>query len=129
MMLFEIRNYYRDPAYQEAYTEWVTREALPYLAQRLDLVGFWVTTNDPPEIGGAPMDKLGAANVTWIIRWRDLVQRNDVLPGVLSGAVWDDIFSRVPGGRAAYLRTEVKFAESLLAPRDVLAGAGHPEDL
>jgi hypothetical protein len=77
MMLFEIRNYYKDPAYQEAYKAWVQREALPYLAQRLDVVGFWVTTDDPPEIDGEPMDKLGAANVTWIIRWRDLAQRND----------------------------------------------------
>jgi hypothetical protein len=86
----------------------------PVLSKRLDIVGFWLETNDPTEIGGEPQDKLGSANITWIIRWRDLVHRNDVLPRLLSGSEWQDIRSRVPGGRASYLRTEVKYAEALL---------------
>src|SRR6266511_5190754 len=112
-MLFEIRNYHFDPDLFKAYKAWATAEAIPYLSQKLDVVGFWFKTNDPPEIGGEPQDKLGSANVTWIIRWRDLIHRNDVLPRLLSGPEWQDIRSRVPGGRASYFRTEAKFAESL----------------
>jgi hypothetical protein len=113
-MLFEIRNYHFNPDLCEGYKTWAKTEALPYLSKRLDIVGFWLKTNDPTEIGGEPQDKLGSANITWIIRWRDLVHRNDVLPRLLSGSEWQDIRSRVPGGRASYLRTEVKYAEALL---------------
>jgi hypothetical protein len=111
-MLFEIRNYHFNPDLFEAYKAWAKTEAIPYLSQKLDVLGFWCNTNDTPEIGGEPQDKLGSANVTWIIRWRDLAHRNDVLPRVLSSPEWQDIRSRVPGGRASYLRTEAKFAES-----------------
>src|SRR6266481_4850202 len=69
------------------------------------------TYKDAPEVNGAPQDHLGTANVTWIIRWRDLAQRNEVLPRVLSSPVWQDIFSRVPEGPASYLRIEAKFAD------------------
>ena len=112
-MLFEIRNYHFNPALFEAYKEWAKAEAIPYSAQQLDVVGFWVSTHDAPVVNGAPQDTLGSANITWTIRWRDLAQRNDVLPRVLSSPEWQDLFSRVPGGRASYLRTEAKFAESL----------------
>ena len=112
-MLFEIRNYHFNPALFAAYKEWAKAEAIPYLSRKLDVVGFWFSTNDAPEINGEPQDTLGSANVTWIIRWRDLTDRNDVRSRVFSSPEWQDIFSRVPGGRASYLRTEAKFAESL----------------
>jgi hypothetical protein len=112
-MLFEIRNYHFDPDLFEGYKAWAKVEAIPYLSRRLDIVGFWFKTNDPPEIAGEVQDALGPANVTWIIRWRDLAHRNEVLPKLLSGPEWQDIRSRVPGGRASYRRTEVKFAEAV----------------
>ena len=40
--------------------------------------------------------------MTWIIRWRDLALRNEVLPRILSSPAWQDIFSRVPEGPASY---------------------------
>jgi len=112
-MLFEIRNYHFNPALFAAYKEWAKAEAIPYLAQHLDVTGFWVSTHDAPEVSGVPQDALGTANITWIIRWRDLAQRNDVLPRVLASPEWKGRFSRVPGGRASYLRVEAKFAEAL----------------
>jgi hypothetical protein len=112
-MLFEIRNYHFNPSLFEPYKRWAASEAIPYLLRNLDVVGFWYSTNDPPELTGEPLDRLGSSNVTWIIRWKDLAQRNEVLPRVLSTPEWEDIFSRVPGGAASYLRTEAKFAEDL----------------
>jgi hypothetical protein len=112
-MIFEIRNYHFDPARFDAYQEWAEREAIPYLARELDLVGFWVSTGDEAEILGRPHDELGTANVTWIIRWRDRDQRNEVMPRLFATPEWEDIFSRVPGGLASYLRIESRFADAL----------------
>jgi hypothetical protein len=116
-MLFEIRNYYINPDQFEEYKEWAKVEALPYLSQKLDIVGAWVNTNDEPVITGEPVDKRGPANMTWIIKWRDMEHRNDEEHGasaVFSTPEFTEIFSRVPGGQASFLRTEVKFAESLM---------------
>jgi hypothetical protein len=112
-MIFEIRNYHFDPARFDAYKAWAEREAIPYLARELDLVGFWVNTPDAAEVVGRAHDELGTANVTWIIRWRDQAQRNDVMPRLFATPEWNDIFSRVPGGMPSYLRIESKFAEAL----------------
>jgi hypothetical protein len=114
IVIFEIRNYHFRPDLIEAYKVWAKAEAIPHLAQQLEVVGFWINTNDAPEIDAAPQDKFGSGNVTWIIRWRDLAHRNDILPRVLSSPTWQDIFSRVPGGESSYLRVEAKFAESLV---------------
>ena len=79
-----------------------------------DVLGFWTNSNEAPEVNGVPQDHLGTANITWIIRWRDLAQRNEVLPQILSSPAWQDIFSRVPEGPASYLRIEAKFADALM---------------
>jgi hypothetical protein len=112
-MIFEIRNYHFDPELFPAYQKWAADEAIPHLSQHLDVLGFWVTTDDPAEILGRPQDELGVANVTWIIRWDDLEQRNSVLPGLFESPEWADIFSRVPGGMESYQRIEAKFAKAL----------------
>ena len=112
-MLFEIRRYHFDPALFAAYREWAKGEALPHLSQELDVVGFWVSTDEPAQIKGEPQDKLGSANVTWIIRWKDRAHRELVWQRILSNSNWKDIFSRVPGGPASYLRMEAQLAESI----------------
>jgi hypothetical protein len=113
-MLFEIRQYHFKRELFEGYKKWAKNEAIPHLAKKLDVVGFWVNTPDEVEVRGEPQDALGSANVTWIVRWDDLAQRNAVLPGVLSSPEWTELFTRVPGGIDSYLRRESKFAESLL---------------
>ena len=112
-MIYEIRNYHFEPELSSAYKKWAVDEAIPHLSRKLDIVGFWVSTSDPPEVLGQPHDALGVANVTWIIRWDDLEQRGSVLPPIFASPEWEDIFSRVPGGMGSYRRIEAKFAESL----------------
>jgi hypothetical protein len=114
IMIYEIRNYHFRSDLIDAYKTWAKAEAIPHLASQLDVLGFWINSKDAPEVNGAPQDHLGTANVTWIIRWRDLAQRNEVLPRILSSPAWQDIFSRVPEGPASYLRIEAKFADSLM---------------
>ncbi len=113
-MIYEIRNYHFRPDLFEAYKAWAKAEALPYLGTQLDILGFWTTSKHPPEIGGAPQDDLGTANITWIIRWRDMAHREDAWPRLQANPEWQAILGRVPGGMASYLRLEAKFADSLL---------------
>jgi hypothetical protein len=113
-MLYEVRNYHFRPDLIADYKVWAKTRAIPYLASVIDVVGFWVSTDDPPEVTGAPMDAMGSANVTWVIRWNDLAHRTDALPKALAGPAWGAIFADVPGGGASYLRIEAKFAEALM---------------
>lgn len=112
-MLYEIRNYHIRPDAFAAYANWAKTAAVPYLAKTLDLAGFWLNTADAPILNGEPMDALGSANVTWILRWRDRADRETRLPRAFGGAEWDAVFAKLPGGFDNYLRMESKFAESL----------------
>ena len=113
-MLYEIRNYHFDPEKFEAYKAWARDEALPFLSQELDLVGFWANTDAPTEVTGEPMDTMGSANITWVIRWPDRETRDATMASVFTGEAWGKIFANVPGGLESYKRMEAKFTEALL---------------
>jgi hypothetical protein len=112
-MLYEIRNYHFNPELFEDYKAWAKSEATPFLKDKLDIVGFWVDTGIPAELNGEPLDALGSANITWIIRWEDMAQRESEFEATLGSPEWADIFSRVPGGLDSYRRREAKFFEEL----------------
>jgi hypothetical protein len=112
-VIYEVRNYHFKPELLGQYKAWARTKAVPHLSKELDVLGFWANGDDAAEVNGEPHDALGVANVTWIIRWRDLAHRNEVLPKVLASPEWEAIFAHVPGGRSSYLRVEAKFAESL----------------
>ena len=111
-MIFEIRNYHYEPTLLTEYRAWAVSKALPYIRSHLDLVGFWVNLNEPAQIGGQPLDDLGSATVTWIIRWQDMATRNRVMADVFGSDDWREIMAANPG-QQHYHRTEAKFAEAL----------------
>ncbi|MEM7099185.1 MAG: hypothetical protein AAF541_13065 [Pseudomonadota bacterium] len=113
-MIFEIRNYHFDPERFDEYKTWAREQALPYLDRELDLVGFWATGSDANEVNGEPMDALGSANITWIIRWPDKAARDAKMAEAFTTDEWTEIFANVPGGLPSYHRMEAKFTESLL---------------
>jgi len=115
MPLFEIRNYHFNPAKFDEYKIWAEASAVPYLKRTLDVVGFWVRNEMTPEYKGSlPIDEgVQPANITWIIRWEDQAHKDRGDEEWGSAPEWKAIFGRVPGGRASYLRTEVKFATEL----------------
>jgi hypothetical protein len=112
-LIYEIRNYHFDPARFEEYKAWAKSAALPYLQRELDLVGFWATAGET-EITGAPMDDLGSANITWIIRWPNRATRDEEFPKRMGTDEWAKIFADVPGGIESYKRMEAKFTEALI---------------
>ncbi len=113
-MIDEIRNYHYDPEKFAAYKEWALSEAIPFLKANLNVVGFWLDSGEPSEIsGGKPMDlPLGSANVTWIIRWKDMQERAKGHAQVFQSKGWQDIWSRHPDPNG-YLQMEAKFADAV----------------
>jgi hypothetical protein len=111
-MIFEIRNYHFEPSLMQEYKQWAVARALPYIREHFDLVGFWVRTDDAPEVAGKALDELGSATVTWIIRWEDMTRRNEVMAKVFRTPEWQEIMKHNPGVEN-YHRTEAKFAEQL----------------
>ncbi len=114
-MLYEIRNYHFEPTRFDVYKRWAESLAVPYLKDKWEIVGFWVSNEMAPEHGGSlPRDQnVGPANITWIIRWQDRAQRDKAWEEVRSDSEWQEIFSQVPGGSESYLRTEAKFATEI----------------
>jgi hypothetical protein len=113
-MLYEIRNYHIRPDSFAAYKQWAKSVAIPHLATKLDLVGFWINTADAAEVRGEAQDARGAANVTWILRWPDKATRDATMATAFVGPEWEAVFAQLPGGFDNYLRTEAKFAEALV---------------
>jgi len=111
-MIYEIRNYHFEPSLLDKYEDWVTKHALPYMRKHIDLVGFWMNIDAPPDVTGKRLDDLGSATVTWIIRWDDLDTRNRGMGETFGSDEWGDIMKAHPG-REHYHRIEAKFAKAL----------------
>ena len=112
-MIHEIRNYYYEPKLFAQYRDWAKNDAIAYLRQHLNVVGFWLNNDSPSEVRGVELDQLGSANVTWIIGWNDMAQRSDTLARVFATPEWNAIFAKSPAGLAGYLRMESKFTEAI----------------
>ncbi len=112
-MIYEIRNYHFAPDRFDAYKAWARSKALPYLKRKLNLIGFWTNTATNPEVLGEQKDPLGTANITWILAWNSMAERNDTMAKTFGSEEWKAIFADVPGGIDSYLRREAKFTESL----------------
>ena len=68
--IVEVRDYTINEDDFAAYCEWAETLAAPWLKENLDLVGFWLATDDPAEVTGVDphVSKHGQANVHWMIR-------------------------------------------------------------
>ena len=111
-MIYEIRNYHYEPTRMIEYRAWATDKALPYIREHFDLLGFWVSTDEPSEVNGRPLDELGSATVTWILRWPDLATRHERFPKLFGTDEWKAIMADNPG-LENYHRMEAKFTEAL----------------
>ena len=111
--VYEIRNYNIHPDQLEAYKTWITNLGLPYIRTHTNVVGFWIEGDNESEVNGAPLDELGSANVTWVIQWDSMDQRNETMERVFSTPEWQEIFAQFPGGSEAYLRVEIKYFDGI----------------
>ncbi len=111
--VFELRSYHIEPAQLENYKEWISTHGLPHIRKHVDVVGFWVEGDIEADISGVAMDELGPANVTWVIKWASKADRDETMSTVFGTDTWKEIFAKFPGGREAYLRTEVRFFDGI----------------
>lgn len=113
MALIELRDYHYRPDRLEEYREWAV-EAGAFLRDRLDASGFWIDSGEPARIFGSdPMEpKHGPANVSWMIRWTDLDEREAAWEELWEDPEWNEIWSRHPGFED-YLQLSVRFLEEV----------------
>ena len=110
--MVEIRSYHYDPAKFAAYKKWAVEEAVPFLKANLNIIGFWMDNGTAPEVSGSsPMEMpLGSANITLIIGWDNMEDRNEGHKRVFQGDGWQAIWARHPDANG-YLQMEARFAE------------------
>lgn len=95
--IYEFRDYHY-AGDMDDYRRW-WEEALPIFQQRFDVLGLWFDSGEPARIGGSsPMDlEHGSANVTWILRWPSVADRDRLWDDLWSDEHWLDCWSRHPG--------------------------------
>lgn len=111
--IYEIRNYHIAPEQLDNYKTWITNHGLPHIRQHMHVVGFWLKGEGEAEVSGIPLDEMGAANVTWVIRWDSMEDAERTKEAVFGSRAWTDIFSRFPGGGEAYQRVEVRYFDGI----------------
>lgn len=108
--LYEIRDYHFEPERIDEYRDWAEEAAAVLGEGLLDLVGWWVDSGIPPRVQGAdPMEpRHGYPNVTWIIRWDDLGQRDAGWSAMWEDEGWQECWARHPGPEG-YLHMTSRF--------------------
>lgn len=109
MALIELRDYHYQPERLGEYRTWAI-DAGAFLRERWDASGFWIDSGEPARIFGSdPMEPpLGSANVSWLIRWRDLEEREKEWEALWEDSEWKEIWSKHPGFEG-YLQLSVRF--------------------
>ncbi len=95
--LYEFRHYHYRGDLDEYRQWWLT--PIEVLRVHLDIVGVWIDSGIDSRIAGsAPTDlPHGSANVTWVIRWDDLAQREAGWEALGQDPAWTDAAERHPG--------------------------------
>lgn len=107
--VFEVRDYHYDRARWPEYTAWAS-EAAQILRDRFDLLGFWIDADIPARVMGSDPMELphGHANVTWVIRWASLEERESHWAALWEDDEWHDCWDRHPG-YDGYAHMSVRF--------------------
>jgi hypothetical protein len=112
--IVEIRDYTIEPDWFDAYREWATNHAGPWLLSNLDVIDFWVDDGIEAEVAGsAPsVSPNGQPNVCWIIRWADKEARDEGYKAFTTNPEWREIWAKHPNPNA-YLQVNVRFMTSV----------------
>lgn len=113
-MLYEIRDYHYRADLFEPYKKWAEELAVPVLKEKLDVVGFWISNGEAPEVAGTdPIESsIGYANVTWIIRWDNKAARDKGLPAALESDEWKAVWAKHPD-QDGYQQILARFMEAI----------------
>lgn len=108
--LYEFRDYHYVGDMAEYRMWW--KDAGEILGSRIDVIGVWFDSGIAPRISGTePMPlPYGSANVTWVIRWDDIAQRDQVWDALWDDPEWAACAERHPGFDL-YRHMSVRFLE------------------
>lgn len=108
--IYEFRDYHY-VGDLEAYKEW-WKEGIEVLGARMDIQGLWFDSGIPARIGGIDSMPLphGSANVTWVIRWDSIEQRDAIWNALQEDDEWIACAERHPGFDG-YRHMSVRFLE------------------
>ena len=113
-MIYEIRNYWIDPAHFDEWIAWLREKAAPVFREEWDIVGIWSSSDIPPTYGGSQPEAKGTpTSLTWIIRWDDKKQRDEGWKNLRDVDEWKKVLAMRPGGSEWLLHIEAKFAEAI----------------
>jgi hypothetical protein len=113
MGLIEVRDYHYDPDRMDEYREWAA-QAGPWLRDRFDMSGFWIDSGEEGQLFGADPQPSphGPANVTWIIRWADRVEREAAWERLWEDPEWNALWDLHPGFEG-YRQLSVRFLDEV----------------
>ena len=111
--IYEIRDYHYDPDRFDEYRIW-SEDAVAVLSELIDVVGWWLDHGEEARIMGSdPMDlPHGSANVTWMIRWDSMDERERVWESLWDEPTWKDCWDRHPGFDG-YRHMSVRFMDRI----------------
>ena len=114
--IVEIRDYTIEHEWFDAYCEWASRVAAPWLKANLDLIDFWIDDGMEAIVSGsAPVESPnGQANVCWIIRWPNRAARDEGFSAFVANPEWQQIWAEHPNPKA-YLQMNVRFMRAAVA--------------
>lgn len=112
-MIFEIRDYHYDTDRLEEYRAWAG-EAVVFLGERWDLLGWWMDSGKEPRIMGSdPMElEHGLANITWMLGWDNMKERESAWDELWEDSEWLALWDRHPGFDG-YRQLAVRFMEKV----------------
>jgi hypothetical protein len=109
--LIEIRDYHYRKDRMDEYRAWAKRAAR-YFGHRWELLGWWLDAGHESRLSGSdPMELAhGLANVTWMIRWDSLEQREAAWNELWNDEEWERLWDQHPGPEG-YHQMAVRFLE------------------
>lgn len=112
-MIYEIRDYHYRRDIFDDYRAWAEK-AVPVLREKLDVLGFWIDAGLAPEItGGQAFESpIGAANVTWVIRWESKAARDVGLKAAIESDEWQAVWREHPDPEG-YLQMSARFMDAM----------------
>lgn len=111
--IVEIRDYTIEPEHFQAYRNWATEFAAPWLRANLDLIDFWMDVGLEAEVSGSNprVSENGQPNVTWIIRWASKAERDANFRKTMGREEWKAIWALHPCPNG-YLQMNARFLRS-----------------
>ena len=125
--IHEVRNYFMNPAILKDYRPWAKEFAAPGLVKFFgryggEVIGFWMASDESEnENKGTRVDSVkasavpGAANVTWVIRWGTMKEREQGWASVREDPEFKVLFDQrnelVSDAANQYWHQEIRFCE------------------